>query len=111
MLKSTHCKTGIEITDVATCDFSALECVSNAELFARLGKGDAGRLVRFIEQGMGIRQRYFCPAGKNSLDLARSALQQLVDRNPALLDEAEFFILAGISNPLPVTPPHPILAR
>lgn len=110
MLKSTRCKTGIEIADIATCDFQSLERVSNAELFARLGKGESGRLVRFIEQGMGIRQRYFCPAGNNSMDLARSALQQLVERNPALVDEAEFFILAGISNPMPVTTTSALLA-
>lgn len=110
MLKARDYQTGIEITDIATCDFNALEQVSNAELFARLGKGDSGRLARFIEQGMGIRQRYFCPPENNALDLARNAVAQLVERNPAILDEAEFFILGGISSPMPVTTTSALLA-
>lgn len=110
MLKARQYQSGIEITDIATCDFSALHCVSNAQLFASLGKGDNNRLVRFIEQGMGIRQRYFCPPQQNALDLARSAIRQLVERNPSLLDEAEFFILGGISSPMPVTTTSALLA-
>ncbi|HVL00865.1 MAG TPA: 3-oxoacyl-[acyl-carrier-protein] synthase III C-terminal domain-containing protein [Dongiaceae bacterium] len=110
MLKAREYRTGIEITDVATCDFNALDQVDNAALFDRLGKSDAPRLVRFVEQSMGIRQRYFCQPQQNSLDLARSALTRLLERNPALLEEAEFFILAGISNPMPVTTASALLA-
>lgn len=110
MLKNNHYRQGIDIRHIATCDFAALECVSNAELFARLGIAGQPRLTRFIEQGMGIRQRFVCPPQLNALDLARSAVQRLLTQNPALVDEAEFFILGGISNPLPVATTSALLA-
>ena len=110
MLKKRQFQTGIEISHIATCDFSQLEQVSNAEQFARLGISHQPRVTRFIEQGMGIRQRFHCHAGKNALDLARSAVSRLLKQNPALLEEAEFFILAGISNPLPVATTSALLA-
>lgn len=110
MLKGGSSDVGVEITHLATCDFDALESIDNAALFSRLGKSDSGRLVRFIEQGMGIYHRYGCPADRNALDLARSAVQRLLEKNPALVTEAEFFILAGISNPMPVTTTSALLA-
>lgn len=110
MLKHAQYNKGIEITDIATCDFSQLEQTSNAELFSRLGKTEQPKRVRFVEQSMGIQQRYFCPNDKNALDLARSAISRLLQRNPELLDDAEFFILAGISSPMPVTTTSALLA-
>lgn len=110
MLKTGSFRSGIEITHIATCDFDALERVGNAELLARRGKGEGGKLARFIEQEMGIEQRHFCPPEQNALHLARSALERLVAMNPAIVDEAEFFILGGISSPMPVTTTSALLA-
>lgn len=67
-------------------------------------------MVRFIEQSMGIKNRYLCQAENNALDLARSAIARLIAKNPALLQQAEFFILAGISSPMPVTTTSALLA-
>lgn len=109
MLKSGNYRNGIEVIHVATCDFGELDCVDNATLLSRHGKSE-GRLARFIRQEMGIEQRYFCPVQKNALDLARSAIARLVAANPAIVDEAEFFILGGISSPMPVTTTSALLA-
>lgn len=110
MLTSREYRTGITIADVATCDFNELESVDNATLFERLGIAHQPRLTRFISQGMGIRHRYHCPVDRNALDLARSALGQLLERNPELRDEAEFLILGGISSPMPVATTSALLA-
>lgn len=110
MLNNASFKNGIEIAHVATCDFGALDCISNAELLSRSGKSDSGKLARFIQQEMGIEQRHFCPSEKNALDLARSAIARLIAMNPAIVEEAEFFILGGISSPMPVTTTSALLA-
>lgn len=110
MLKHNNYKQGIEITHISSCDFSQLEQVSNEQLFQRLGIANQSRLTRFIEQGMGAQTRYLCTPEQNALDLARSALQGLLEQNPKLVEDAEFFILAGISNPLPVATTSALLA-
>lgn len=110
MLKHGSFDVGIEISDIATCDFSSLEKLDNDTLFARLGKANQPKLSRFIERTMGARERYICDSDKNALDLARSALDRLVDRNPDIVDEAEFFIMVGISNPMPLTTTSALLA-
>lgn len=110
MLKQGSFDCGIEITDIATCDFSNMERLGNEELFARLGKSNQSKLVRFIERTMGAHERYICDPDKNALDLARSALARLLDRNPDLIEDAEFFIMVGISNPMPLTTISALLA-
>ena len=110
MLKHGSFDCGFEISDVATCDFSSLEKLDNETLFARLGKGNQGKLVRFIERTMGARRRYHCDPDSNALDLARSALSRLLERNPELVEDAEFFIMVGISNPMPITTTSALLA-
>ena len=110
MIHSNLSGPGLEIKAIATCDFKAMDSVSNADLLTRLGKKGSSRIENFIESEMGIKHRYFCKKDQNSLDLARSALSKLVKETPSLIDDAEFFILAGISNPMPVTTTSALLS-
>ncbi|MCG8668386.1 MAG: hypothetical protein MI867_03165 [Pseudomonadales bacterium] len=91
------------ISDVTTCDFSDLDLLTNSGVMNRIGKEPNDRLLKFIESGMGIQQRYWCTEKQNAYTLAHSALSQLVKRNETILENADFVIYAGISNPFPVT--------
>lgn len=110
MLKNGSFNSGFEISDITTCDFSEMERVDNETLFARLGKSSQPKLIRFIERTMGAHERYHIDTDMNALDLARSALSRLLDRNPDLVEDAEFFIMVGISNPMPLTTTSALLA-
>ena len=102
---------GFAITDIATCDFEALEQVDHSELLRRFGRSTGSdRVSRFLVQEMGIERRHLCPPDKNALDLARDALGRLVRQCPRVLEDADFLILCGISNPMPVTTTSALLA-
>lgn len=111
MLKRANYTIGLNINEVTTCDFKDLYPISNQELLerARNGKIDP-RLESFLSKKMGIERRFHAPSQINSLDLARSALKNLINRYPELKKEAEFLILAGISNPYPSTCTSALLA-
>ncbi|OUR93569.1 hypothetical protein A9Q84_19060 [Halobacteriovorax marinus] len=102
---------GFQIGHVATCDFSKLIPVKNADIL-RLGRAGTvdERLVTFLGKKMGIENRYHCPKDLNSLDLARDALKALIEAEPSIVEEAEFLILAGISNPMPTVCTSSLLA-
>lgn len=106
-LATTH---GFEITHIETCDFSRLNRLSNADTFKQLGVDPGSRVARFIERSMGVNQRFQCEPEQDALDLARSAIARLVDTNPAVTQEAEFFIYVGISNPMPAVTASAYLA-
>ncbi len=102
---------GVAFEDIVSCDFSRLMRVSNRQaLEFREARKTDDRLAQFIEGRMGITNRFRVPDGMDALDLARNALQRLVDRNPKIVKEAEFIILAGISNPMPTTCTSAMLA-
>ena len=111
MLKRANYNTGIVINEVTTCDFEKLTPVSNGELLARGREGKVDpRLEGFITKKMGVERRFHVSNEMDSLDLARSALAELVKKHPNLKTEAEFLILAGISNPYPSTCTSALLA-
>lgn len=91
------------IEDVTTCDFEQMEKLDNQSVLAKTGSAADERLLRFVTSSMGIEERYWCKADQNALTLARDAMAKLLQRNPKLVDTAEFLIFAGISNPYPVT--------
>ncbi|MES2856344.1 MAG: hypothetical protein V4692_10805, partial [Bdellovibrionota bacterium] len=93
--------TGIQIDSIATCDFSGLEKLSNDEILKR-ARGDVSqKLIRFVSEKMGIESRYFVQPERDALDLAREATANLLKKEPDLVDTAEVFIFAGISNSMP----------
>lgn len=98
------------LQDIAICDFSSLNRLTNKDVLQQLGKKNDGRLLGFIEQSMGIEARHWCSQSQNSLDLARSAITELVERNPDMREQVDFLIFAGISNPYPVTTLSALLA-
>ncbi|MBL6989192.1 MAG: hypothetical protein ISR65_05415 [Bacteriovoracaceae bacterium] len=102
MIKGKQYKTGITIDKITTCDFDKLNPVYNEDILkmARDGKSDE-RLIQFIAKKMGIHRRYHSPPNVHSTHLAQEALEKLIKENPSILEEAEFVILAGISNPMP----------
>jgi 3-oxoacyl-[acyl-carrier-protein] synthase-3 len=93
---------GFEIGNVGSCDFSKLTPVKNKDILklARDGAVDE-RLITFLGKKMGIETRYHCPKNINSMDISRDAIKDLIAKEPSIVEEAEFFILAGISNPMP----------
>lgn len=103
MLQSANLDFGINIDNVADCDFEQLVSLSNeAVLTESLGK-KAPRVSQFLEHKMGIAHRYHCPSDRDALDLARSALSRLIKKQPELLETADFVIFCSISSPRPVT--------
>lgn len=86
---------------MASCHFEGMHKISNEELLSTGGRNVDQRLLAFIEKKMGVKDRYHSAKDVNSLDLAREALGDLLKKDPSLKTEAEFFIFAGISNPLP----------
>lgn len=110
MFSSSSAGPGFVISHIASCDFSQLESIDNATLLEIAGKSASGRLQRFLEQEMGIAHRYRCPPQKNALDLARSAVDNLIALNPEIPRRAQFVIACGISSPMPVTTTSALLA-
>jgi 3-oxoacyl-[acyl-carrier-protein] synthase-3 len=111
VFKSKSYATGLEIREIASCDFSRLERVSNEDVLVRAGRRGKERLVRFLEEEMGARQRFHVPAGTNAFDLARDALASLLEKSPELRQEAEFLIYCGISNAMPTVCHAALLAN
>lgn len=103
MLTNQLTQINFNIDNVASCDFSELDSLDNEAVLRHIGKKASERLVGFVEANMGIDHRYWCKPDQDALTLARSALQRLVDCDPGVLEEAEFLIYCGISNPYPVT--------
>lgn len=102
---------GFEIDHVTTCDFKTLIPVTNDDILHKARDGHCDeRLIQFIAKKMGIETRYHAPDNMDSLDLASQALRALIEKDPTIVDEAEFFILAGISNPYPTTCTSALLA-
>lgn len=101
---------GFHIAAVETCDFDTLSALNNKEVLARAGQKDGDKLSRFIEKKMGIERRFHCDDDTDALDLARQALSKLIKHNPNITQEADFFIYAGISNPMPVATHSALLA-
>src|SRR5262249_45629331 len=99
--KSSSYAKGLEIADVASCDFSKLSPLSNEDVLRWSGRQEKERLLRFLAEDMGIKRRYHAPEGTTALDLARDALSSLLARSPRLREEATFLIYCGISNPMP----------
>lgn len=97
----SHYSTGIKISQIASCDFQKMKKISNEELLKTGGREVDPRLLTFIERKMGVLYRHHCLPDMTSLDLARDALGKLLEKDPSLKKEAEFFIFAGISSPLP----------
>jgi|GEM_PF-1937129 len=119
MITSNSSLPGFQITHIETCDFATLRSLSNEQVLSlsskpqaqkeqteQKEKGDSGgevnKLARFIQSKMGILHRYQTDEQTNALDLARQAMQRLVAAEPAITQDADFLIYAGISNPLPV---------
>lgn len=102
MIKDKNINTACEINNIAACDFDLMKPVFNEDILriGRDGKSDP-RLLSFFNNRMGIKRRFHCPPEKNAMDLANSALKNLIAREPSIVDEAEFLIVAGISNPMP----------
>ncbi len=110
MFNGKNYKSGLEIEDIAICDFSTMRKLSNEDIVSE-GRGKADtRLMGFISKKMGIKERYWVHENQDALDLSRQALKSLVDKNPNILEEAEFLILAGISNPMPTVCTSALLA-
>lgn len=110
MLKQQQPQPGFVITHIETCDFDQLTPINNQQVLEGAGKSGA-RIEQFIEREMGIVQRYHCPISMDAEDLAHSALQRLLEKSPELRSQAEFLIVAGISNPRPVTTLSTLLAE
>ena len=111
MIKLSEQGRGFHIPAVTTCDFDSLTALSNSEVLSQAGQKDSARLARFIEFKMGIRQRYHCDDSVDALDLARQALSELVSIDPTIVNDADFVIYAGISNPMPVATHSALLAH
>jgi len=110
MLINQNAQSAFSIKDVTTCDFSQLDKLDNEQVLAHIGNKGGDKIHQFIDTNIGIKERYWCKEGQNSLDLARSALQQLIHNNPEIVEQADFLIYAGISNPYPVTTLSTLLA-
>jgi 3-oxoacyl-[acyl-carrier-protein] synthase-3 len=95
---------GFEINEAASCDFSQMQAMTNEAVcsVAREGECDE-RLIGFIAKKMGIQNRYYVEKERNALDLAREALKSLVEKDPSIVKEADFFIFGCISSPMPTT--------
>jgi 3-oxoacyl-[acyl-carrier-protein] synthase-3 len=102
MFKTTKWSEAFEIDHIATCNFENLTPMSNKEIleFGREGVVDT-RLEAFFEKKMGIKNRYFVSKERNAYDLALESLENLLKKDPSLIEEAEFLIFGGISNALP----------
>lgn len=111
MIKHSQQSNGFYISHVSSCDFDSLMALSNPQVLERAGQKDSAKLARFIESKMGINQRFHCHESMDALDLARQALTKLVAQEPGIVDDADFFIYAGISNPMPVATHSAILAK
>lgn len=102
---------GLEIAGIATCDFGSMIRLDNTKLLRDVLCRDAApRVERFIEDTMGARERYHCPADMNAIDLARQAVARLLECSPGIASEIDFIIFAGISSPRPVTTVSALLA-
>ncbi|HVK61277.1 MAG TPA: 3-oxoacyl-[acyl-carrier-protein] synthase III C-terminal domain-containing protein [Bdellovibrionales bacterium] len=102
MFARPNYQTGIQIDSIATCDFDGLQKITNDEILKRArGEVNSDKLIRFVTQKMGIESRYFVQPERDALDLAREAVKNLLAKEPDLVDTAEAFIYAGISNPMP----------
>lgn len=112
MLNSNISQNGFSISNIATCDFNELAHLDNQKVFELAGKNsESNRLAKFIEKTMGITHRYRCQQDNDAMDNAVSALQRLLDKDPSLVERAEFLIFAGISNPRPITTISTLLAN
>ncbi len=101
MFKSNNFVTGFEIETIADCDFSLIPSYSNEDILQRTyGKAPA-KMARLLENQIGVSSRHQVSKDQNALDLGESALERLLEKAPEILEEAEFLIWAGISNPLP----------
>ena len=109
-MKTKNYHTGVEIKDVSVCDFDLMIPVSNSDILKK-GRGKVDpKLEMFLSKKMGIETRYHCPPELNAFDLASNALDKLIKKNPGILEDAEFLIFAGISNPLPTVCTSSLLA-
>ena len=102
MFHANNYELGIKIDNIASCDFKKLRKIDNEEIVRQGREGNADtRLLDFITKKMKIKQRFWTDDDTDAMDLARNALEKLIDLDPSLVNEAEFLILAGISNPMP----------
>ncbi|MCO4793043.1 MAG: hypothetical protein KC493_04985 [Bacteriovoracaceae bacterium] len=110
MFNAKNYKTGLTIDNVETCDFESMQEMSNEDIL-KMGRGEEDqRLLSFVTKKMKIEKRYWATKDQDALDLSRQALKKLVETDPTLLEEAEFLILAGISNPMPTVCTSALLA-
>lgn len=102
MIKIQKIQTGFHIPLIKTCHFDSLKALSNSEVLEKAGQHDSEKHARFIDSKMGIARRFHCGESINALDLARQALGDLVAADSSILEDADFLIYAGISNPMPI---------
>ena len=110
MINVNRPATGFKLSAVETCNFDQLHKLLNADVLALAGQSNADRMANFITTKMGAQQRYYCDKNLDALDLARQALGNLLKKDSSILKNADFFIYAGISNPMPVVTHSALLA-
>lgn len=101
---------GFVIQNLEICDFESMQRISNQDIIGMSRSGENKRILQFISKKMKIESRYWVHENQDALDLSRQALQRLIAKDKSLLEEAEFFILAGISNPMPTVCTSALLA-
>lgn len=102
MINLTNVQTGFHIPLIKTCHFESLNSLSNVDVLEKAGQKDSTKISRFIEKKMGIERRFHCDEDVDALDLAKQALGDLVQADPSILEDADFLIYSGISNPMPI---------
>ncbi len=110
MFNARNYKVGLTVDNVETCDFESMKSMTNEEIL-KMGRGEEdSRLLGFITKKMKIHNRFWVTKEQDALDLARQAIKKLVEKDNSLLQDAEFLILAGISNPMPTVCTAALLA-
>lgn len=99
MIQTKFNNTTFSIQGIETCDFTSMDFITTEDLLRRFGKNST-KLSTFVQNEIQIDSRYFAHKNQDALDLARQALARLIEKNPEA-KKADFFIYAGISNPMP----------
>jgi 3-oxoacyl-[acyl-carrier-protein] synthase III len=111
MFRAKNYKTGFQIEKIASCDFSTMREIDNEFILNHGGREQNNkRLLQFATKKMGIKRRFWAHPDQDSLDLSRQALTKLIKKDPKIVEEAEFFIFAGISNAMPTVCQSALLA-
>ncbi|MBK9294997.1 MAG: hypothetical protein IPM57_11260 [Oligoflexia bacterium] len=99
MIQTKFLASGFNIKGIESCDFSSMDLITTDDLLVRFGKNST-KLSTFVKNEIQIDTRYFVKNNQDALDLARQALGRLIEKNPDAKN-VDFFIFAGISNPMP----------